>query len=109
MADLHTLRASVTLYYQTFQSKKRGSAIFTGVKSFQGFLEGRFHHQGSYFTSEACHHAFFDHGYHGSSHAFIKLEDHISHKRFADNYICVSCRDVPCLNASDEIDIFACF
>ena len=37
---------------------------------------------------------------------FIQFEDDISDKSLADDDICITCRNISCLNASDEVDAF---
>ena len=41
------------------------------------------------------------------AYAFIHLQDHIAHKRFTDNDICCTCRNVSCFHTADEIDLRA--
>ena len=41
--------------------------------------------------------------------ASIKLQDHISNKGFAHDYVCIAGRNVSCLNTSDKVNAFRFF
>ena len=95
------------LHYQAVQAQKRSSAVLRSVKGLHCLLQGRFHEKGSYLATQRAHHSFFDLADQHGSHAFIKLENHIAHKGFADYHIRLPVGNLPGFDASDKINICA--
>ena len=102
VADLNCPGTAVCLHNQSLKTQKRGSAVLTCIKCLHGFFDGWFHKKSSNLASGVFHKAGFKHLYKGTSKSFIKLQDHISDKSLADNHICITSRNIPCLNTSDE-------
>ena len=68
-------------------------------------LECRLHKKCTHFTAKRGHHPLLHLMQKCGAYAFIHLQDHIAYKRFTDNDICCTCRNISRFHTPDEIDL----
>ena len=92
-----------------FESEKRSPTVFGSIKTLQSLFQCRFYQKCSNLALHGIHHSFFYFVDQLRADTFIKFENDISDKSFADNNVCIAGWNIPCFNTSDKVDSLCFF